>query len=141
MSTGTILSFTPEASQSAAATERYQSAYHVAQATADFAETVRLGGIFLGGVCVVAATVAYQMTRAGHLGFPTASLCLTAGAILAVSITRVWEKFFEAQGHLLEMNIDAAVNSSPFLSLAQRAEAISLPRQAANVADIQAKLA
>ena len=141
MSTATIIPFAPESSESTSAIERYRQAYHVAQTTTDFAETVRLGGIFLGGVFVVAATIAYQLSRAWHSGFPVASLALLACAIVAVLASHVWEKVFQAQGRLLEMTVDSAVNSSPFLSNTQRAAAMSLRQEAANVTRIQAKAA
>jgi uncharacterized membrane protein len=141
MSTATILPFPPESSETTGAIERYRHAYHVAQTTTDFAETVKLGGIFLGGVFVVAATIAYQLSRAWHSGFPVASLSLLACAIVAVLASHVWERVFQAQGRLLEMTVDAAVNSSPFLSNAQRAVAMSLRQEAANVTSMPAKIA
>ena len=102
---------------------------------------MRLGGVFLGGVFVVAATIAYQLSRAWHSGFPVASLSLLACAIVAVLASHVWEKVFQAQGRLLEMTVDSAVNSSPFLSNTQRAAAMSLRQEAATVTSIQAKAA
>ena len=141
MSTATIIPFAPEPSESTRAIERYRQAYHVAQTTMDFAETVRLGGISLGGVFVVAATIAYQLSRAWHSGFPVASLALLACAILAALASHVLEKVFQAQGRLLEMTVDSAVNSSPFLSNTQREAAMSLRQQAATVTSIQAKAA
>jgi hypothetical protein len=140
MSTATILPFTPESSESTGAVERYRQAYHVAQTTSEFAETVKLGGIALGGVFVVAATIAYQLARAWHSGFPIAALSLLACAIVAVLASHVWQRLFVSQGHMLEMTIDSAVNSSPFLSNAQRAAAMSLRQEAANVTSIQAKV-
>jgi hypothetical protein len=141
MSTATVLPFAPESNESTGAIERYQQAYLVARTTTDFAETVKLGGIFLGGVFVVAATLAYQLGRAWHSGFPVASLILLACAVVVVLAAHVWEKVFQAQGCLLEMSVDSAVNSSPFLSNTQRAAAMSLRQEAANVTGIQAKAA
>jgi len=141
MSTGAILPFAPESNPSTGAIERYREAYHVARTTTAFAETVKLGGIFLGGVLVVAATIAYQLGRAWHSGFPVASLALFACAIVVVLAAHVWEKVFQAQGRLLEMSVDSAVNSSPFLSNAQRAAAMSLRQEVANVISFQAKTA
>ena len=121
MSTATILPFPPESTESTEAIERYRQAYQVARTTTDFAETVKLGGVFVAGVLVVAAKLAYQLSRAWHSGFPTASLSLLACAIVAVLAAHVWAKVFRAQGSMLEMSVDSAVNSSPFLSNAQRA--------------------
>jgi hypothetical protein len=141
MSTGAILPFAPESNESTRAIERYREAYHVARTTTDFAETVKLGGIFLGGVLVVASTIAYQLGRAWHSGFPVASLVLLACAIIVVLATHAWEKVFQAQGRLLEMSVDSAVNSSPFLSNTQRAPAMYLRQEVANVTTFQAKTA
>ncbi len=126
MSTATILAFAPESTESKDAIERYRHAYHVAQKTTDFAETVKLGGIFVGGVLVVAATLAYQLSRAWHSGFPGTSLALLACAIVAALAGHVWAMVFHAQGCVLEMTVDSAVNSSPFLSNSQRAAVMSL---------------
>lgn len=141
MSTATIIPFAPESSEGTRAIERYRQAYQVAQTTMGFAETVRLGGIFSGGVFVVAATIAYQLSRAWHSGFPVTSLSLLACAVVAILASHVWEKIFQVQGRLLEMTADSAVNSSPFLSNTQRAAAMSLRQEAANVTNIQAKVA
>ena len=137
----TILPFAPESKESAGAIKRYRDAYRVARTTADFAETVKRGGIFVGGVLVVAATIAYQLTRAWHSGFPGTPLVLLACALFAVLAAHVWEKIFLAQGCLLEMNVDAAVHSSPFLSHTQRAALMSLRQEGANVTSIQTGIA
>jgi len=141
MSTATILPVASESNESTAAIGRYRQAYHVAQAITDFAETVRLGAIFLGGVFVVAATVAYQLSRAWHSGFPATCLILLACAVVAVLAGHVWGEIFQAQGRLLEMSVDSAVNSSPFLSNAQRAAAMLLRPEVDNVTSIQVKTA
>ena len=141
MSTATIPSFTPELNESTPAIERYRQAFHAARTITDFAETMKLGGIFLGGVFVVAAAIAYQLGRTWHSGFPVASLLLLACAIVAVLAGHVWEKVFQVQGCLLGMGVDSAVNSSPFLSNTQRAAVISLRQEAANVISIQSKMA
>jgi len=141
MSTATILPFAPESNESAAAIERYRQAYHIAQAITDFAETVKLGGIILGGMFVVAATVAYQLSRAWRSGFPATSLTLFACAVVVVLAGHVWEKIFWAQGRLLEMSVDSAVNSSPFLSNTQRAAAMLLRREVDTVTSIHVKTA
>lgn len=141
MSAATIIPFAPEANENTGAVERYRQAYLVARTITDFSENVKLGGIFVGGVFVVAATIAYQLGRAWHSGFPGASLVLVACAVVAVLAAHVWEKVFQAQGHLLEMSIDSAVNSSPFLSNKQRAAAMSLWSEAAKVTSFQAKAA
>ena len=126
MSTATILPFPSEPTESTEAVERYRHAYQVAQTTTDFGEIVKLGGIFVGGVLVVTATLAYQLSRAWHSGFPGTSLALLACAIVVALAAHVWAKVFQAQGRMLEMSVDSAVNSSPFLSNSQRAAVMCL---------------
>jgi uncharacterized membrane protein len=141
MTTATIIPFAPESSESTEAFERYRRAYRVAQHTVDFAETVKLAGIFIGGVFVVAASIAYQLSRAWHSGFPTASLWLLACGVVAVLASRIWGLIFESQGSVLEMVVDAAVNTSPLLSNAQRSAAMSLRQAAVKPVSIQTKTA
>lgn len=127
MSTATVLSFGRERVEKTAAMERYEHVYRVAENTIDFGETVRLAGIFLGGVLIIAGIIAYQVNRTEQLGFPGASLALGACAIAVVLIAHVLDRYFRAQGHLLEMATDAAVNSSPFLTNTQRTEVMEMP--------------
>jgi hypothetical protein len=141
MSTATIIPFPPESSESTAAVERYRHAYDAAQATKDFAETVKLGGIFVGGLFVVAATIAYQLARAWHSGFPAASLTFLACAAVTVLASRIWEKVLDIQRHSLEMTVDAAVNTSPFLSPAQRSAAMFLQEKPMSETGVQGKAA
>jgi len=137
MNTATILPFTPDSNESTGAMERYRQAYGDAHTITDFAERVRLGGIVLGGVLVVAASVAGQL--GWHSGLRATSLLLLVFAVVAVLAGHVWEKVFQAQGRLLEMSVDAALNSSPFLSNTQRAAAMSLRQETADVINLEAK--
>lgn len=139
MSTATITPFPLESNESTKAFERYRDAYHVSQSISEFSETVKLGGIFVGGVFLVAGIVAYELARTWHSGFPVASLALLACAVVAVLAAHIWQKVFEVQARLLEMTVDSAVNSSPFLSNAQRAQAIPVQREPARVTSIEAK--
>ena len=66
---------------------------------------------------------------------------LSACAMVAILAGHVWEKVFLAQGRLLEMSVDSAVNSSPFLSSTQRATSMFLRQEAENVTSIQTKKA
>jgi hypothetical protein len=98
-----------------------------------------LAGIFVGGLCVVAATIAYQLSRAWHSGFPAASVWLLACGFVAILASRVWGRLFESQGIALEMLVDSAVNTSPLLSNAQRAAAMSLPQTAVKPVSVERK--
>ena len=118
-----------EFSESMAAIERYQDAYREAERAVAFGETVRLGGIFLGGVVFVVALVAFQLSPAARSGFPMVSILLLACTVLLVLTSHVLGMGFHVQGKLLKAVLDSDVNSSPFLSNAQRAKAMSLRTQ------------
>ena len=140
MSTAKILPFSPESSESTAAMERYRQAYQVARTIADFAEKVKLTGLVLGGVLIVASSIAGQLSWARHSGF-SLSLSLLACSVLPVLAGYLWEKVFQAQGCLVEMSVDSAVNSSPFLSNAQRASAMFVRQELMNLPNIGARTA
>ncbi|MBZ5722363.1 MAG: hypothetical protein LAO03_18485 [Acidobacteriia bacterium] len=141
MSTAVVIPFAPQPTENRAAMERYRDAYRMAGTAADFGETVRLGGIFLAGVTLVGSLVAFQVSKAEHSAFPVVTVTLLACAVLLVLIAHVWSIVFRALGELLKVATDSAVNSSPLLSNAQRAEAMSLARQVANVTSIQGNAA
>lgn len=141
MSAAKIISIRRESAESTAAMERYQHLYRAAGRTMEFGETVRLGGIVIGGVLVVAASIAYQVGRAAHAGFPGTAVTLLGCAILAVLITDLWDTLFRARAHELEEAIHFVVDSSPFLSEAERAEVMLLRRRSANRDIVQKKAA
>jgi len=120
MSTARVIPFAYDSAESTAAQERYRKAYRVAETATSFAETVRLAGIFLAGIIFIAAVLVYEMSPAERSGFPTIAACLIGGAILAVLAAHLWSMVFRVQARLLEVAVDAAVNSSPLLSNAQR---------------------
>jgi hypothetical protein len=87
----------------------------------------------------VAASIVGQM--AWHVRPLTGSVLLLVFAVIAVLGGRIWGKIFQAQGKLLEMSVDAAVNSSPFLSNEQRAAAMELRPEERRLASIEPKTA
>lgn len=135
MGTTTIFPFSPESNESRKVIERYRQAYRVARRIADFAETAKLTGLVVAGVLVVASSLAGQWGWVRHSGF-SLSLSLLACSPLAVLAGYLWEKVFQAQGCLVKMSVDSAVNSSPFLSDTQRAEAMFVPHELTNVTNI-----
>ena len=137
MSPANILSFVTESSERKAAVERYESMYGMVEKTRRFADTIRLGGIFAGGMLVVAATVAYEVVRAQHLGRPVAAWTLIAFAIFVPLVTHIWSRFFVAQACLLEATIDSAVNSSPFLIDVERSDVMRLHEGKAKARAVQ----
>jgi hypothetical protein len=60
MSTATVLAFGKKRVERTAAMERYEHVYRVAENTIDFGETVRLAGIFLGGVLIIAGSSRFK---------------------------------------------------------------------------------
>ena len=124
-----ITTFVPESSEPTAAIHRYKYGYGVAEKVAAFGEMVRKGGIFAGGVIFVGALVAFQVNAAEHSGFPTLSVLLIAGTVLCILIGHIWGVVFEVFGQMLKAAIDSAVNSSPFLSNAQRAIVMGLRKE------------
>ena len=129
MSVAVIPTRVPEFSESTTAIERYQDAYRAAETAVAFSETVRFGGIFLGGVIFVAALVELLSSSVERSGFPVAFASLIASAIVLVLISQILGMGFQVQAQLLKAVLDSGVNSSPFLSNAQRATAMSLRKQ------------
>lgn len=137
MSTAVVIPFAPQSTESTIAMERYQDAYRTAENTIDYGETVRLGGIFLAGVIFLGSLVAFQVSPAERSGFPMVTVSLIGCAVLVVLIAHVWSQVFRVQGQLLKAAADSAVNSSPFLSNAQRIEVMALRRLETSVTNIR----
>src|SRR5271167_2613891 len=116
MNAALITTLVPESGESTAAIERYQGAYRAAETVFTFGETVRLGGIVLGGVVLVGALVEFLLNPAEHSGFPVVFGSLIACAVLLVLVAQILGMGFHGQGQLLKAVLDSAVNSSPFLS-------------------------
>ncbi len=129
MSAAVVTSLVPESSKSTAAIERYECAYNAAETVVAFGERVRLGGIVLGGVVFVGALVELLSNPAERYGFPVVFASLVACAVLLVLISQIFGMGLHGQGQLLKAALDSDVNSSPFLSNAQRAKVMSLGRQ------------
>jgi hypothetical protein len=138
MSAAVVTTLVPESSEATTTIERYQAAYRAADRTIAFAETVRVAGIFLAGVLFVSAVVTFQMSPAERSGFPVVCASLIACAVLMILISHALSMGFQTQGQLLETALDSAVNSSPFLSNAQRARIMSLREEAPTVETIRA---
>jgi len=130
MSTAKIIPFAPESAESRAPVQRYRHLYRMAGRTIEFGETVKLVGIVVGGVLVVAAAVAYQLGRAAPAGFPETAMTLLGCAFLAVLAAHLWDRLFRARGKGLQEAVDALVQASTELTEIQRAEVRSLRRRA-----------
>jgi hypothetical protein len=128
MSAAVITTFVPESSESTAAIERYERAYREAETMVTFGETVKLGGIFVGGLVVIGAVMEVLFNPAERFGFPVVLASMIACAIVMALLSQILGMGLHGQGELLKAAIDSDVNSSPFLSNAQRAKAMSLRR-------------
>ena len=140
MSTAAVTTLVPESNESTAAIERYRAAYGEADAAVAFAETVKLGGIFVAGVVFVGALLVFQAIPSERSGFPTVSVLLIVFAALLILISQVVGSGFHLQSELLKAAVDADVNSSPFLSNGQRARVMGLRKQptAADIVGLRA---
>jgi hypothetical protein len=114
---------------STAAIKRYQDGYRAAEAVVIFGKTVRLGGIFTGGVIFVGGLVEFILNPAEHSGFPVVFASLIGCAFLQILISQAVAMGLRGQGNLLQATLDSDVNSSPFLTNPQRAQAMSLEEQ------------
>jgi hypothetical protein len=139
MSAAVVTTLVPESSDTTATIERYQDAYDRAEAAVAFAETVKLGGIFVGGVVLVAAQLVFQSIPSERSTFPVISVLLITCAALLVLISQLVGVGSHIQGELLKATLDSEVNSSPFLSNAQRAKVMRLRKQAPVPESIQPK--
>jgi hypothetical protein len=126
MSVPKVIPFPAESGESTAALRRYKIAYQATETAINFAETVKLTSIFVGGLLVVAALMAFQTDPAERSGFPVFSASLLAGAVLVVLVGQLWSAAIRVLGQLMATTNDLAVNSSPFLSDGQRAAVMSL---------------
>jgi len=94
MSTAKVIPFAPESLESTAAMERYRLAYHVAESAMNFAETVKLVGIFVAGLLVMTALMVFQWNPEERFGFPVISVSLVAGAVFVVLAAHIWGMVF-----------------------------------------------
>lgn len=126
MGVAVITAVTPESNDSAAAVRRYQAGYHTAEAVITFAQTVTLGGICAGGFVFTAGLVEFILNPAEHQGFALIFASFIACAVLLILMSQILGMGMRSQGQLLKAALDFDVNSSPFLSNAQRGRAMSL---------------
>ena len=141
MGSATVIPIASESVESTTVMKRYQDAYQTAKSTMEFAENVKLVGIFVAGVIFVCALVAFLFNPAGRFAFPVLSAWLVAGSILVVLASHLWSVMLRVGGQLLQITVDLAVDSSPLLSDAQRARIIPWPKPAETAASVQQRAA
>ena len=106
---------------------RYADAYRVARATVLIGNLIKVFGVLLGltfggGLFALVATQGRLFGATGAVGF-FAGLTVGGGIFAFFFVLGV---VISAQGQLTRATLDGAVNSSPFLSNEERAEAMSL---------------
>ena len=129
MSAAVITAIDTQSNDSTAAIKRYQDSYRVADGVVTFGQSVKLAGIFVGGVIFVAGLVEFILNPAEHQGFAVVFASLAACAVLLILISQILSMGLHGQGQLLRAALDSDVNSSPFLSNPQRAQAMSLRKR------------
>jgi len=129
MSAAVITTFTPESSDATATITRYQDGYESAEAIGMFSRTVKLGGIFLAGVVLMVGLVEFILNPTEHHGFPLIFALLAGCAVCLVLISQSVAMGLRGEGQLLKAALDQDVNSSPFITNAQRALAMSLRKR------------
>ena len=129
MSAAVITAIDTQFNDSTAAIRRYQEDYRVADAVVTFGQTVKLGGIFVGGVIFVAGLVEFILNPMEHTGFAVIFASLFACAVLLILVSHIFAMGLRGEGQLLKAAIDSGVNSSPFLSNTQKARAMSLRKR------------
>ena len=104
------------------AMKRYRDAYLVANVTDGLGKIVQGLGIMLGGL-VFLGILFYGLS----IDYPMAGgfTGLLLGGIVAISLY-VLGVLVAANGQMLKASLDSAVNDSPFLSLQQKAQVMSL---------------
>ncbi len=129
MSAAVITTFDTQFRDSTAAIKRYQDGYRVADAVVSFGQTVKLGGIFVGGMIFVAGLVEFILNPAEHTGFAVIFASLIACAVLLILLSQILAMGLRGEGQLLKAALDSDVNTSPFLSNPQRARAMELRKR------------
>jgi hypothetical protein len=121
----------PEIIESKNASDRYEDAYLHARGllqAGDLIQTVgwALGAFIFCGAIFAAHTVTKPLTPAADW-LPPAGLAI--GAIMTIFFFWLVGLLLCARGEHLNASVDSAVNSSPFLSDAQRAKVMSLAQR------------
>ena len=114
------------AAQASAVIKRYKDAYVVARVTNGFGSFFKVAGVIIGALLAfggfMVAGNAGPRDPMSVLGVVGIVVGVIAGALFFIIGVLV-----SAQGQMLKASLDGAVNSSPFLSNAQRAQVMSLP--------------
>ena len=120
--------------------ENYRAAYSAAEKGISLAENVKYGSVYVAGVLVIATLLMHGSLRSERYGFPIVSVSIIAGGVFLLLAAQFWSMMFRTQNRLLQMAIEVATNTSPFLTNPQRLQIIS-PINAPSPAKREKKMA
>jgi len=103
--------------------KRYSDAYLVSKVTVSFGNLIKIVGVLVAGVIIVGALF---MASQGAGVFVVGGIVVAGLSGLLFYLLGV---LVAANGQVLQATLDSAVNSSPFLTDADRAEIMSLTMQ------------
>ena len=113
---------------SSPAVNRYRDAYRVGAALVGLGNAIKIIGAILGGIILV-GSLSSATNQFGGSGIALAGVL---GAAVVGGLFWVCGVVVAAQGEILRATLDTAVASSHFLSDAERADAMGLPRSVAD---------
>ena len=116
---------------------RYRDAYLVARSTNGFGILIKIIAVIVGVLLIVIGAFLFNEARGAEpLGLAAIALGVVVGVLfylLGILIS--------AQGQILKASLDAAVNTSPFLTNTERATIMSLPKKNPNETTTAEKIA
>ena len=116
---------------------RYRDAYLVARSTNGFGMLIKIIAVIVGVLLIVIGAFLFNERRGAEpLGLAAIALGVVVGVLfylLGILIS--------AQGQILKASLDAAVNTSPFLTNTERATIMSLPKKNPNETTTAEKIA
>ncbi|HEX7334328.1 MAG TPA: hypothetical protein VF290_22705 [Pyrinomonadaceae bacterium] len=114
--------------QVAAVMRRYGDAYLVARSTNGFGILIKIIAVIVGALLIVIGAFLFNDGReTAPLGLAAIALGVVVGVLFYLLGILV-----SAQGQILKASLDAAVNTSPFLTNTDRATIMSLPKKNPN---------
>jgi hypothetical protein len=113
--------------------KRYADAFHVAKLQVGLGTTLKILAAFLGGgltvvsaLIVLGSLAAINKSPGAIIGLGIGVLGFCLGILIGV-LAFLFGVHLSSQGQILRVTLDTAVNSSPFLTDAEKAQAMSLP--------------
>lgn len=114
------------ASDSPTAMNRYKQGYQIAIWLVSLGGVLRGIGWVLAGVGGLVASVALPGSRGGLSGGKIAGYAAVLSAVAGWVTFYIWGTVVSAHGQQLQASLDSAVNTSPFLTMDEKAKSMSL---------------